>query len=310
MSRIPDNKKLILVNIPGSHDSAAYDMHSCGSIFAKTQYYSILDQLKIGGRIFDIRITTDKSGQHRTIEEDVMNDTDLICCHGICNCHYTENKIRRILTFKDVLNQMRYFLSEHPTETIILRTQSGRGKKHINVRRSLEVAQKLIGDISAEYNEKYTMGDVRGKIIYTTFLTDTKNEQGFPVYKSRLDTSTSIIPTHYNFTNNYPKFEEYKVWGQLKVKEIKELINNYEFTFEEAERLNNQRRGFILPLNYETSCTGEFYRCLPLPKYEAKIVNQYLIEHNFKPGYYYGWISVDFLEERITQRIINSNFVV
>ena len=48
---------------------------------------------------------------------------------------------------------------------------------------------------------------------------------------------------------------------------------------------------------------------VPLPKYEANIVNKFLKEYNFKKGYYYGWISIDFIDEFITRKIIRSNFL-
>ena len=88
----------------------------------------------------------------------------------------------------------------------------------------------------------------------------------------------------------------------MKVKEIRELLEIYNYNFNEAE--NNMK----LPLNFETSCTGEFNKIIPLPKYEANIVNKFLKEFEFKKGTYYGWISVDFIDEIIIRKIIESNF--
>ena len=45
MSKLPDNKKLVLINIPGTHDSCAFYMNRLGSDFATTQYYNIKEQL-------------------------------------------------------------------------------------------------------------------------------------------------------------------------------------------------------------------------------------------------------------------------
>ena len=112
----------------------------------------------------------------------------------------------------------------------------------------------------------------------------------------------SIIPLHNKYTNGNSKFNEFKVDGELKVKEIRELLEIYNYNFNEAE--NNMK----LPLNFETSCTGEFNKIIPLPKYEANIVNKFLKEFEFKKGTYYGWISVDFIDEIIIRKIIESNF--
>ena len=308
MSKIPDEKKIILINIPGSHDSTAYNMHCLGSVFAKTQHLDIQQQLKIGVRQFDIRVTINKT---LYCNEDIEKDTDLICCHGICNCYHIENKKKKILTYKDVLNDIRSFLMEYPTEMIILKTESGRGNKYKNLKRSTEIFSKTIGkDISVEYNENLILGDTRGKVVYTTFLSDKTNADGVPIYNTKIEKSTSIIEIHRKHTNNNIKFNEFKVGGELKVKEIKDLIKTYTFTFKEAEEEQEKENSVInFPLNYETSCTGEFTRMIPLPKYEANIVNKFLINHDFKKGYYYGWISADFINELITNKIISSNFI-
>ena len=47
MSRIPDEKSIVLINIPGSHDTTAYNMFCLGSCFAKTQDLDIASQLNI-----------------------------------------------------------------------------------------------------------------------------------------------------------------------------------------------------------------------------------------------------------------------
>lgn len=129
MSKLPDEKKLVLINMPGSHDSAAFNMHCLGSCFAKTQDLDIPEQLKIGVRILDIRVTINTNYICNEIEEEIENDTDLILCHGICNCYHIENRKKKILIYKDILNQVREFLIEYPSETIIFKTDSGRGKK-------------------------------------------------------------------------------------------------------------------------------------------------------------------------------------
>ena len=311
MAKIPDNKKIILMNIPGSHDSTAYCMHCLGSKFAKTQSLDIPSQLRIGVRIFDIRVTLDSNSCCENTEEKIENCNDMICCHGICNCFYIENNKKIKLTYKEVLNQIRDFLIEYPTETVIMKTESGRGKVYENLKRSTDIFSKIIGkDLSVAYKDNLTLGEVRGKIVYTIFLTNKITNDGIPIYNTRIERSTTIMGIHRKLTNNNMNFNEYKVGGQLKVREIKDFINTYHFTFEEAEEESKNSNGIDFPLNYETSCTGEFQRCIriPLPEYEASIVNKFLVNHDFQKGYYYGWISIDFINETITKKIIDSNF--
>ena len=102
--------------------------------------------------------------------------------------------------------------------------------------------------------------------------------------------------------NGNSNFNEFKVNGDLKVKEVEELLEKYNYKIDEAENYMK------LPLNYETSCTGEFTKIIPLPRYEANIVNKFLRNYNFRKGNYYGWISADFIDEFITKKIIESNF--
>ena len=282
MSKIPDEKKLVLINIPGTHDSTAFYMNCCGSCFAKCQNLDIMSQLNIGVRIFDIRVTKNNS---ENLEDSI------ICCHGICDCYHIINNKKINLKYKYVLIQFKQFLKNNPTETIIIKTDSGRGRgnKYINLQYSSEIFDNILGNISIKYRNNLTMGNLRGKVVC--------------IYNENLEEGTDIINIHNKYTNGNKNFNEFKVNGELKVKEIKDLMEIYNYNFSEAEKNMN------LPLNYETSCTGEFTKIIPLPKYEANIVNKFLKEYNFKNGYYYGWISIDFIDEFITRKIIRSNFL-
>lgn len=285
MSKIPDEKNLVLLNIPGSHDSTAYNMNCFGSCFAKTQDLDITSQLNIGVRIFDIRITK-KSKLNFFLDENWMNS--IICCHGICDCYHLENNKKINLTYSSVLHQIREFLTDNPSETVIIKTLSGRGNKYYNLHPASEVFDSILGDISLEYNNKLTMGEIRGKVIN--------------LFDSKIEGGTDIRDIHYKNVNYNMDFQEFKVDGKLKVKEIKELFEEYNYNFIDAEK-NMQ-----LPLNYETSCTGEYYKIIPLPRVEANVVNKFLKEYEFQKGFYYGWITTDFIDELITTKIIVSNF--
>ena len=145
-------------------------------------------------------------------------------------------------------------------------------------------------------------------MVFTTYISDYTGIGGIQIYNTKIKNGTGIIEIHRKHINNNKKYDEFKVGGKLKVHEIDDLTKTYNFTFEEAkerEKLNGEN----FPLNYETSCTGEFTRCIPLPKHEANIVNNYLMKFNFKKGNYYGWISVDFINKLITQKIIDTNYI-
>ena len=297
MSKIDDKKKLVLINIPGSHDSTAFLINKIGACFAQTQYIDmdITSQLNIGVRIFDIRITKkNPCCAWNIINNDNNNNNknwmdEIICCHGICDCYHIKNNKQINLTYESVLLQIKNFLNKNPTETIILRTNSGRGNKYQNIQMAMDIFDSILGDTSIEYNNKLILGDIRGKVVY--------------LFNNNFQDGTNIFPIHEKYKIGKSNFNEFKVDGDLKVKEIKELLEIYNYNFTDAE--NNMK----LPLNFETSCTGEYNKIIPLPKYEANIVNKFLKEFEFKKGYYYGWISIDFIDEFITKKIIESNFV-
>ena len=286
MSKIPNKKKLSLLNIPGTHDSTAYNISCLGSCFAKTQDLDILTQLNIGVRLFDIRVTKNNSFFSNSNNFNFMNS--LICCHGIFNCYHSENNKNIYLTYEYVLRIIKNFLEENPSEIVIIKTDSGRGNKFSNKENASEIFDTILGNIAVKFNNNYTLGELRGKVVY--------------MFSNKIEGGTDIIPIHEKYSNGNENFKEFKVDGELKVKEIKDLLEKYNYDFIEAEK------NMVLPLNFETSCTGEFNKIIPLPRYEANIVNKFLKENYFKKGKYYGWISIDFIDEFIANKIIESNF--
>lgn len=108
------------INIPGTHDSAAY-VHEGVQLTADTicQIQSILDQLKMGIRYFDLRVIYDKSDQGPNGHGDVTR--------AFHSCHY-KNKL---LSWKEIHAQLTEFRQESGgTECIFLavKDEMGNGK--------------------------------------------------------------------------------------------------------------------------------------------------------------------------------------
>jgi len=55
MSNLPDDRKVLLINIPCAHDSAANLVDVLGESVAKTQNLNITELLRAGIRKLDIR---------------------------------------------------------------------------------------------------------------------------------------------------------------------------------------------------------------------------------------------------------------
>lgn len=96
MSGLPDSTAITALSIPGTHDSTARfggDSYICQSL-------SLADQLSLGVRFFDIRLT--------------LANGALSCQHG---------RVFQNLQFADVLQSMLDFLSANPSEAVFVKIQ-------------------------------------------------------------------------------------------------------------------------------------------------------------------------------------------
>ncbi|WP_036464791.1 phosphatidylinositol-specific phospholipase C domain-containing protein [Mycoplasmopsis sturni] len=102
MSHVNGNKRLSDLSIPGTHDSAMFSGRGIawtfGRAWARTQSLSFQNQLNIGVRFFDIRI---------------KDNDNLEIGHG---ASWADG-----VSLENVLNIMKKFLAENPSETVIIR---------------------------------------------------------------------------------------------------------------------------------------------------------------------------------------------
>jgi ABC-type phosphate transport system ATPase subunit len=213
LSKVDDSKKLILMNIPGTHDSTAYYMNRISFNWARTQNLTISDQLKIGIRRLDVRIIQ--------ANNDISLDEDIICCHGICDCYLSPNfGDRRKLTYKSILLDVKKFLEENPTEFVLFGTYLGRGNNDNPIKRAFEIFDKYIGDMSIKYKTDLTLGEVRGKVVNYTILRDEYDNKNVlkRTISQTLVSGTGISGVHAKYQN----CATFKTNGNIKVKEMKE----------------------------------------------------------------------------------------
>src|SRR5262249_28706265 len=162
MKWVPDDTRLSVLSLPGTHDTMALN----GGDLIETQDLSLYDQLRSGLRYFDIRFR--------------MKDDKFAIVHGISD-QYAE--------FDDVLRACNVFLSQHPTETILLRADTtgvpdtvGCCIQYNPVNCTLTKSEifltyftnQALGAyfwkpgldyLSTNYDVAPTLGDVRGKIV-------------------------------------------------------------------------------------------------------------------------------------------------
>ena len=298
MSFLPDDKKLLLINIPGSHNTAAHELNILGIPVSRTQDKSIPELLNIGVRKLDIRIA---------LHEGQDDDDNLYTCHGIFDCYYVdENNKQQSLTFKHILLDIKNFLEKNPTETVILWTQSEKGDGYENIKRAVELFDKIVPDIFVKYDKNLKLGDVRGKIVSSVYKTNEYDSEGRVIYHSGFDGCTNLEEIHMKYIDkNY--YNSWEVTGEVKVKEVTEFLQTYDISIQDAEEEFEKNKSKY-PFSYSVACTGEHQSILPFPKVQADIVNLFILEYDFKNGYYYGWIDMDYVSLELAQKIMITNF--
>ena len=142
MSKLPDNTKFSSLTIPGTHNSCSF----YGTVIARTQTWSITDQLLSGIRYFDIRLR--------------LFENLLRLQHGITN---------QYAFFDEILLYFINFLKEHPKEIIFMAVQ--KEYKDYNTNKTIEELfneyTKNYKDYIIEYDGKdIEIGLIRGKIFF------------------------------------------------------------------------------------------------------------------------------------------------
>lgn len=175
MKWVPDDTRLSIMSIPGSHDTMALN----GGDLIETQDLELSEQLESGLRYFDIRVQ--------------MKDDEFHIVHGISD---------QFASFDDVLEACNTFLEAHPSETILLQmNDTGVPEKvacciqynPVNCELSKEQIfyQKYYTQTNGRYFWRQSLngitnpslvpilGDVRGKIVLVQpWTSDTGNWYG------------------------------------------------------------------------------------------------------------------------------------
>lgn len=149
LTGLGDDTYLSEINIAGTHDSAT--AYVAMENTARCQDKTIAEQLRMGVRLLDIRLT--KKG----------NEFYLV--HSLADCYSDKNKTQR-MTFGEVLDTCKSFLKDNPKETLIISIKQDRGI--INRWFFPPFYDKYIrGDESCWYlsDKVPTLGECRGKLV-------------------------------------------------------------------------------------------------------------------------------------------------
>lgn len=161
MKEIPDDTKFSQMTIPGTHDSCSLFGICC----ARTQTWSLVEQMRAGLRYFDIRLRR-------------IDDT-LRAYHG-----FVDQKE----TFDHILAYALDFLDKNPSETIIMEIISEYDPKNCtkSFKDLYEEYTKTYQDKIVSYqNKDITLGEIRGKIfVIKVFEGSTSNIPNFLIQNS------------------------------------------------------------------------------------------------------------------------------
>ena len=161
MKEIPDDTKLSQMTIPGTHDSCSLFGICC----ARTQTWSLVEQMRAGLRYFDIRLRR-------------IDDT-LRAYHG-----FVDQKE----TFDRILVYAFDFLDKNPSETIIMEIISEYDMKNCtkSFKDLYEDYTKMYQDKIIPYqNKDITLGEIRGKLfVVKVFEGSTSNIPNFLIQNS------------------------------------------------------------------------------------------------------------------------------
>lgn len=273
MKNIGDDVSLKDISIPGTHDSTT--RYCQFSIFAGCQKKSIAEQLSVGVRAFDIRVE------------------GMTLVHSFCKCK--ESPFGKALTLDKVIGDMLSFLSENPTETIVMLFKMDKGNDSGKCFSMLY--ENFIENNPEKWyleNEIPTLGDVRGKIVLIR-RNDSSYEKAGLDFTSMPDhggmkefSSSSFSP---NGKDTVTVQDRYNLLRKIKwEKSVRPLLEKSE------EHKNN------LILNY-FSTAG-----IPIiPRFNANYVNKKFLSHALLKGNHYGIMMFDFIDEEITDKVIKAN---
>ncbi|TKA80146.1 hypothetical protein B0A49_00752 [Cryomyces minteri] len=150
MQELKDETPLSGISIPGTHNSPTYHK-ALPSV--RCQAVPPRVQLENGVRFFDIRVQPESP-------EDPSKD-GLVLVHGVFPISLTGNKY-----FRDLVNVVRTFLDENPSETVIMSVKREGPGNATDQQLSCILRDHYAGDVGKWFTAPRipTLGEVRGKI--------------------------------------------------------------------------------------------------------------------------------------------------
>lgn len=293
-SFLPDDIYLSQVNIPGTHDSctAFCTMEN----MARCQSLTIKQQLDMGVRLFDLRLGK-KNG-------------DYFLVHSFATC-FSDEKKKKVLLAKEVLDEFRSFLNENPREVLVISIKQDRGimsrsffssfyKSHIQPYQESWFAE----------NENPQLLKCRGKMVlmrrcklWKSFKK--KHSTGidfsfWPDQSGKRKLSAETFPVAYDY-NKEPSLvvhiqDRYSLEPDIKWNSCAKPFLDNCFT-------DNKN------ISVSFVSTSFRYKGKTI-KETAEKLNSFFMEYKLRSDSAQGWMLFDFPSSELIDRIITSNYEI
>ncbi len=274
MKDVGDETSLKDINIPGTHDSATQFCQF--SLFSSCQKKSIKDLLTVGVRALDIRV-----------------DESLNLVHAFCKSR--ESLFGRTLTLRKVIGDILGFLSENPTETVIMLFKMDNGSDSRKCFRLFYENFILPNPEKWCLKESFpTMGEARGKIILIRRTSSDYEKSGIdftsmPDHGNKKEFDSSAFSPDGKTVCRVQ--DRYNLRRKIKwEKSVNPLL-------EESEK---HRDSFIV--NYLSTAGFPF-----IPRFNSAYINRKFLSFPLEKGNHYGLLMLDFADKKITEKVIFSN---
>lgn len=285
MGRVDGSRSLSSINLPGSHDSCAWN--SDFAWFSQCQSSDITSQLNMGIRYMDIRISLNS------------DQTGLVMTHSIAVCREGSRPLGKKLTFDKVLADCYEFLAAHPTETVVFCVKPEDEQTACKALLLDAIAQKP--ELWYTENEIPMLDAVRGKIVLASrfadagapgeglkFLweeQDNREPLADPFSLSTIDDGTSLY-----VQDRYCYGTEDK-WAAI--------------TFGLDEKVSSVDLDASVMLQFlSTKGTGK----LGHPHTYAHEINERMLAKPLDAGSAHGWIIMDFAVPELVAHIYEINY--
>ena len=346
MSGIADGRYIYEINLPGTHDSTtAYCKNATDNSvklfgipvfhsgeYAKTQSLTLTRQLEAGVRYLDLRFSP-KQGQ-------------LLLCHGNNGKVAAVNTVIKILSYLNpiqilldrfnrpflsldtefyayeneactvpvtcdrVFAQVKDFLTENPTETVIITAKKENGDTEAFLKLFKEQVQKLQTEINPSTQKEYlytengrgiytkmpTLSEVRGQILLMTpfyeelqagDMLDAKNRAG----------QTEYMGMTFRYENHW------SVTANRKIRYIERFIESY------STEMSKDPEKHLAYANVLKTNSSAVLRQTPY-EIAMRVGESLYAQNRFVKGRYYGWIMGDFMTEDICSEIWQTNYFI